>query len=220
MTTSPDRAGQESSAADWSAAADLVRRIEAGDPQAESELVTRYVRGLTVIIARACPDRTAVDDVCQDTFRIAIERLRRGELREPARLSGFMCSLAKNLVTEHFRGVARQDRLAAGADPPSDAGPSPLDLAERQQRAALVHQLLAELNVERDRLVLFRYYVAEESSERICVDLGLTRAHFSRVLFRARDRFRQLYEQAEARRGARESFGPRPTLSKKGKGLE
>ena len=47
----------------------------------------------------------------------------------------------------------------------------------------------------RDRQVLFRFYIAEENKEDICSDLGLSSLHFNRVLFRARERFRELYEQ-------------------------
>jgi RNA polymerase sigma-70 factor (ECF subfamily) len=60
-----------------------------------------------------------------------------------------------------------------------------------------VRKVLGELKSERDRQVLFRFYVAEEEKEKICASLGLTSLHFNRVLFRARERFRELYEQEE-----------------------
>ncbi|MCP4664535.1 MAG: hypothetical protein GY856_54820 [bacterium] len=47
---------------------------------------------------------------------------------------------------------------------------------------------------ERDREVLSRFYLAEEDKEQICCDLGLAGEHFKRVLFRARRRFKKLYE--------------------------
>jgi RNA polymerase sigma-70 factor (ECF subfamily) len=200
---------QASNAGDWAAAADLVRRIQQGQPDAEAELVARYQRGIALIIAHACADRSdrsVIDDLCQETFRIAIERLRRGELREPARLSGFMCSLAKNLVTEHYRRTMRRERIAASADlddrPTVDRSPSPHDAIEQQESAALVQQVLADLSTPRDRVILFRYYLAEDEPEEICAALGISRIHFNRVLFRARERFRELYQRATARRPA------------------
>src|SRR5262249_9461695 len=185
---------------DWAAAADLVRRIQNGEPAAETELVARYQRGIALIIAHACGDRSLVNDLCQETFRIAIERLRRGEIREPARLSGFMCGLARNLVTEHFRRVARRERVPATLkpQPSSAAGSSPLETLEQRELAALVEQVLAELSTPRDRVVLFRYYLAGDPRDEICADLGIPRLHFSRVLFRARARFRELYQRATA----------------------
>jgi RNA polymerase sigma-70 factor (ECF subfamily) len=204
-TTADDhRSRPASTVADWSAAADLVRRIQDGDAEAEAELVARYARGIALIVAHHCHDRGVVDDINQETFRIAIERLRRGEVREPARLSGFMVSLARNLVTEHFRRLTRREQAAADYEPQAlhATTRSPLETLQQREHADLVRQVLAELPTPRDRLVLFRYYIAEEEREDICADLGMTRVHFHRVLFRARERFRELYERMTARSGS------------------
>jgi RNA polymerase sigma-70 factor (ECF subfamily) len=66
------------------------------------------------------------------------------------------------------------------------------------ERAALVRRVLAEMPSERDRQILFRFYLAEDDKESICLDLGLTSLHFNRVLFRARERYRELYEETAA----------------------
>jgi RNA polymerase sigma-70 factor (ECF subfamily) len=39
-----------------------------------------------------------------------------------------------------------------------------------------------------------RFYLNEESKESICADLGVTELQFNVILFRARERFRQLLE--------------------------
>jgi RNA polymerase sigma-70 factor (ECF subfamily) len=182
---------------------ELVRRIQAGDRQAEDELVRRYARGISVIIARAGCDRGMIEDVCQDTLRITIERVRRGDVREPDRLSGFIASLARNLVIEHFRGIRKRDhRLlleSSGASSTESSGQLQRLLEEEQVQ--IVHRVLAEMSSERDRQILYRYYVAEEDKDRICADLGLTSLHFNRVLYRARERFRDLYLTATGRAG-------------------
>jgi RNA polymerase sigma-70 factor (ECF subfamily) len=49
---------------------------------------------------------------------------------------------------------------------------------------------------ERDIQVLYRFYIADDEKEQICADLGLTSLHLNRVLHRARERFRELYERA------------------------
>jgi len=199
VTAEDNRKAPASTVADWTAAAALVERIQDGDAAAEAELVARYARGIALLIAHTCRDSGVVDDLCQETFRIAIERLRRGEVREPARLSGFMASLARNLVTEHFRRLARREQTAATeAEAPETlpaTAPSPFETLQQREHATLVRQVLAELPTPRDRLLLFRYYIAEEEREEICADLGITRVHFHRVLFRARARFRELYER-------------------------
>jgi RNA polymerase sigma-70 factor (ECF subfamily) len=182
---------------------ELASRIQAGDRQAEDELVRRYARGVSVIIARAGCARSMVDDLCQDTFRITIEKVRRGDVREPDRLSGFIASLARNLVIEHFRRVNVRDPRTPldTSDASSIESASQLQRLLEEEQAQMVRKVLAEMHSERDRQVLYRYYLAEEDKERICADLGLTSVHFNRVLFRARERFRDLYLAATDRAG-------------------
>ena len=182
-------------------AADLVRRIRQGDPQADDDLVHRYKRGVAIILRAESSDAGAVDDIFQETFRIALEKIRKGDLREPGRLSGFICAMARNLVVDHFRKVAARRtsgalQLAQLASP----HPDPLEDLLRTERGAIVHRVLAELPSDRDRQILLRFYVAEDEKDSICRDLELTSLHFNRVLFRARERYRALYLETAASR--------------------
>jgi RNA polymerase sigma-70 factor (ECF subfamily) len=175
----------------------MVQRIVDGDRAAEEELVARYARGVRLIISRASSDRSAVDDLCQETFRITLEKVRRGDVRDPSRLAGFVCSLARNLVVDHFRRTARTSSVAVFPDAP-DPSPDPLDQLLARERAASARAVLAELGSERDRQILLRFYVDGESKEDICADFGLSSLHFNRVLFRARERYRVLYRSIAA----------------------
>jgi RNA polymerase sigma-70 factor (ECF subfamily) len=49
--------------------------------------------------------------------------------------------------------------------------------------------------------VLYRFYVAEEDKQKICDDLGLTTLQFNLVLFRARARYKELYEKRRGQAG-------------------
>jgi RNA polymerase sigma-70 factor, ECF subfamily len=182
--------------------ADLVRRITSGDQQAEAELVERYSRGVMLIIRRELGGACMADDLYQETFRIALEKIRRGDVREPEKLPGFMCSIARNLVIDYFRRAARQESLTGVEEATPLPYPTPDQLEELLQRekGAIVRQVINELPSDRDRQILFRFYIAEEEKERICADLGLTGLHFNRVLFRARERYRELYEKTVKRR--------------------
>ena len=182
---------------DASAGELLVDRIRSGDVGAESELVSRYSRGLRMIISRGTRDRSIVDDLCQETFRIALEKIRRGDLRDAKRLSGFMCAVARNITIDHFRRARRADAVAVGDE--SDPAPSPLERLLADERAVIARKVLAELTSDRDRQILLRFYVAEETKAQICADLGLNSLHFNRVLFRARGRYRALYRTMSAR---------------------
>src|SRR5262249_19113309 len=156
--------------------ADLVSRIMAGERQAEAELVERYSRGVSIIIRREVGNAAAAEDLYQDTFRIALEKIRQGDVREPEKLSGFLCSLARNLIIDYFRRASRTKSLTAveEAEPLSQAAPSQLEELLRKEKAKIVRQVINELKSDRDRQVLFRFYIAEEEKEQICADLGLT----------------------------------------------
>jgi RNA polymerase sigma-70 factor, ECF subfamily len=176
---------------------DLVSRIREGDRQAEAELVERYSLGVMIIIRRVVRDTMAAEDIHQEGFRIVLEKIRRGDVREPERLSGFVCGVARNLVIDHFRRAARQENKAEIEEAVSIPHPAPDQLQEllRKEKADLVRQVLKEMSNERDIQALYRFYIADDDKEQICADLGLTSLHFNRVLHRARERFRELYER-------------------------
>jgi RNA polymerase sigma-70 factor, ECF subfamily len=134
-----------------------------------------------------------------------IEKLRRGELREPAKLPGFIAQIARSLAIEHYRKAQRRktepdsDAIAEVEDV-SAGGSGPLSELLTREDAGLVRQVIRELGTERDRDILLRFYIAEEDKERIKEDFGLTSLQFNRVLHRARERYRDLYLQRVGRR--------------------
>jgi len=181
--------------------ADLVRRIRSGDPRAEEELVARFGEGLTFLLRRWTRGHSDAEDLYQETFRLALEKVRRGEVRDPERLAGFLRSLARNLSIEHYRKAARRGsreeeiETAADVSNPDSGGMGQLGQLLRKEKVTLVRRLLEELGSDRDRQILFRFYIAEEDKESIRSDLGLTAPEFNLVLFRARRRYRDLYER-------------------------
>jgi RNA polymerase sigma-70 factor (ECF subfamily) len=188
----------------WAEAAALVRRIQQGDTDAETDFILRYRRGVAVIVARNCRDQLPVEDLCQDVLTTALEKIRGGAVRDPDRLSGFVAGLARTMVLEHFRKETTRSAIAVRMPAPRQSAP-PLALEQllRQEKAFIARRVLKELESDRDRQILFRFYIAEDDKDRICRDLGLTPLHFNRVLFRARERYRELYCQWTAARGLR-----------------
>lgn len=174
---------------------ELVKRIIAGDPSAEEEVVQRYQQGVAIIIDQILRSRSATEDVSQDTFKIVLTKIRRGDLREPERLSGFVCSVARNAAIDYIRRTKylKNQEAVGDAEQIPDPAPNQLDDVIRQEKAAVVRQLIKELKKERDRDLLFRYYIIEEDKDKICRELGLTRPQFNNVIFRATARFKELY---------------------------
>jgi len=181
--------------------ASLAKRIRAGDAAAEKDLVERYSRGVRVILRNAGADRFAEDDLHQETFRIALEKIRNGDLRDPSLLNRFIAGVARNLATDHFRRKAR----LPSQDPETlediqSPHPSALDRLVDFEEAHCVRQVLEELGTKRDRDLLRRFYLSSEDKEQICADFRLSSLQFNRVLFRAQERYRELYERRRRRR--------------------
>lgn len=178
-------------------ARELADRIAAGDRGAEAELVATFSRGLLFFLKRESRSREQADDLHQETFRIALERLRGRGIDHPEALGAFLRGVASQLMRGEWRKEARrktepdEEAVAVAVDPRGGALP---DLLERE-RAALVRRTIGELPIARDRQLLYRFYVAGETREAICRDLDLDAAHFHRVLFRARLRFKELFEE-------------------------
>ena len=88
-------------------ASDLVRRIQAGEREAEVELVKHYSRGLKFLLRRRTGDRQLADDFLQETWAVALARIRDRGLEQPERLAGFLTGIANNLVQSDWRRVER-----------------------------------------------------------------------------------------------------------------
>ena len=172
-----------------------VRRIIAGDADAEAELARRYQDGIVVIIGRIVHNDAVTEDLSQETFRIALEKIRKGDVRDPERVSGFICGVARNLAIDYVRKMRRtvNQEDDSGVEEISDPQPGPYERLWRKERAQLVRDMIDELEVERDREVLSRYYLAEEDKGQICADLGLSSQQFNTVISRALKRYKKLY---------------------------
>ena len=175
-------------------AADLVRRVAAGDGTAETELYERYHRGLLYLLRRLTGGPEQAEDLRQEAFRIVFERLRGRGLDEPEGLLGFLRGTARNLALAERRKARRRPPESGPEvlDGMADPSPSATDALLRAEDSRRFRRLLSEMRVERDRQLIMRFYVAGDEKEEICTALGLDPSHFKRVLFRARQRFKRL----------------------------
>lgn len=185
-------------------ATDLVNRIGVGDPAAETELVQRYEERLRYVMLRQMAHYPHdVDDVVQSALSTAILRLREQGIADPARLGGFIYGIAKNLrratLRDHGRHEGNEDPDLITRLP--DDQPGPEHVAAGQETTRIVRQLLAELGQsvgrERDREVLIRLYVYQQSRDEICEDLDIPKDHLRRVVHRAKRRLKVLLLESE-----------------------
>ena len=180
-------------------AAGIVKSIRRGDLDAEEAMVERYSKGLNYLLTRRIGDAERARDLLQDTFFIAISKLREEKLENPARLAGYLRGIAIRVALNAGRRRAREpypiDIEAVQQMP--DPEPPQFEHVSREQTLFAVRQLLSKLPVERDREILMRLYVHNQDKQEICEALDLDSLHFNRVLFRAKRRFRKILEQSE-----------------------
>ena len=183
--------------------ADFVKRIGLGDRRAEEELVRRYQRGLIYLLQRRTRDPQLALDLAQDTFRIAIEKLRQSPIEQVERVGAYLRGTALNLATADGRKHARRGTTAdsEAVDAAADDAAGPFDHVSGEQVKRLVRKLLDELPVQRDREILIKTYLEDQDKSAICEALGVDSAHYNRVLFRAKERFRELLTTAASQRG-------------------
>ena len=183
------------------AATQLTRRVQEGDPRAETEMVERYSRGLRFLLRRKTRDPELAEDLLQETWAVALERLRGDSIENPARLAGFLSGVARHLALNELRKAGRQKTTANSTivELIPDEDNNPIRQASRAEVCKHVQRLIGELGQQRDREILNSFYVLEQEKESICRKLGVDSAHFNRVLFRARQRLRDVVLKEGAR---------------------
>jgi RNA polymerase sigma-70 factor, ECF subfamily len=166
------------------------------DPVEHLAAVYRDYPGLRALIMRRVRDPQLAADILQDAAVTTLEKLRAGEIAHPSNIGGYLYRVALN----HLRNFRRKDRgaVSSSADLESltdhDDHPD-IGAIDRTRWAEAARLMLEALPTARDRDLLVRFYLNDETKEDICASLGLSDEHFNRVIFRARNRFRALLER-------------------------
>jgi RNA polymerase sigma-70 factor (ECF subfamily) len=184
---------EEESPARYQVLSLLVERIRSGQTDGMEELYLLFSRGIRFYLCRQLGPQE-FDDKVHDTFVLVVQAIRKGELREPQRLMGFVRTIVRRQVAAHIDRVVhlRRDHLdlessARIADP---AG-NPEEAAMFRQRKELIERVLDEMT-DRDREILTRFYLHEEAQDQICSEMALTETQFRLLKSRAKARFGEL----------------------------
>lgn len=168
----------------------LVSRIQDGEPEAMEELYRIFSRGIRFYLCRQLGPQE-LDDKVHDTFLIVVQAIRRGELREPERLMGFVRTIVRRQVAAYIDEVV-QSRREDGGDIMDDVIPdsrrNPEQSLAFRQKIELMKSILRGLG-ERDREILTRFYINEQTQEQICKELDLSDTQFRLLKSRAKARF-------------------------------
>ncbi len=180
---------------------ELVERIRSEDADAMEELYRLFSHGIRCYLRRQLA-RQEVEDKIHDTFLIVVEAIRRGTLREPERLMGFVRTIVRRLVAASIEDAIQSRKDLEDLEQGfgiSDSGMTPEeDLISRQQ-TAIMETILRSIS-SRDREILTRFYLREQSQEQICREMDLTETQFRLLKSRAKARFGELGRRRVSRR--------------------
>jgi RNA polymerase sigma-70 factor, ECF subfamily len=171
----------------------LVERIRTGETDGMEELYQLFSKGIRFYLCRQLGPQE-FDDKVHDTFLVVVQAIRKGELREPERLMGFVRTVVRRQVAAQIDKVVhiRRDHLdLESSSRVVDPGGNPEEAVLFRERVELIRRVLGELS-DRDREILTRFYLHEHSQERICSDMGLTETQFRLLKSRAKARFGEL----------------------------
>ncbi|MBM3747223.1 MAG: sigma-70 family RNA polymerase sigma factor [Acidobacteria bacterium] len=172
--------------------AGYVEQIRQGNPAGMETLWNTFHRGIRFFLTRRLGPDDA-EDRTHDAILLVVQAIQRGELREPARLAGYIRTVVRHVIAAHIgrQAAARHRQVdldsASGA---SDFRENPEQITVAQERVEIMRGVLMGLS-QRDREVLTRFYLREQSKQQICREMRLTETQFRLLKSRAKARFAQ-----------------------------
>ncbi len=175
---------------DWAA---LVDKVKVGDDAGMEQLYKLFSRGIRYYLCRQLGPQELEDKV-HDTFLIVVNAIQRGDLREPERLMGFVRTVVRRQVAAYIETAVHTRReqtdLESGITV-ADRKQNPEQEAIVREKAELMKSALEALS-QRDRDILIRFYLKEQSQEQICQEMSLTETQFRLLKSRAKAKFGEI----------------------------
>jgi len=167
--------------------AELVAESLDGNRDAFRQIVERYQTLISSLAYCATGNVSRSEDLAQETFVSAWKQL--AELREPAKLRAWLCSITRFLISKEFRRQGREPVHAAESLELVDewVSPEPLppdQVISEEEKEILWRSLERIPEIYREPLVLF--YREHQSIEAVAQDLELSEDAVKQRLSRGR----------------------------------
>lgn len=180
----------------------LVQQIKGGKDEGMEQLYKLFSRGIRFYLCRQLGPQELEDKV-HDTFLIVVNAIRRGDLREPERLMGFVRTVVRRQVAAYIEQAVQTRREQAELESGiaiADRSQNPEQEAIVKQKAELMKNALNALS-KRDRDILIRFYLKEQPQEQICREMSLTETQFRLLKSRAKAKFGEIGKKKLASSG-------------------
>ncbi|MEN9933472.1 MAG: hypothetical protein RLZZ387_51 [Chloroflexota bacterium] len=152
-------------------------------------LYAEYQRPVLAYLTRLVSEREAAEDLCQETF---IKAMRGWESHDPtASVAAWLYRIATNTAYDYLRRLRRIrfTPLVDTDEPAMEGAPLESRLDDREPVLRALDQLPAMY-----RLPLVLHSCEGRSTQEIADTLGVSNSAVKTRLFRARERFRQIYQ--------------------------
>ena len=181
----------------------MVDRVQANDPRGIEDLYTYFSKGARFYFCRHL-GLEELDDRVHDSFLLVLDRLKRGELRDPERLMGFIRTILRRQVAAYVRGAVEERRDYAQLDAESeyclDFRGCPEERIIDIEAVDIMERVMRAMSL-REREILTRFYLLEQAAESICKDMRISMTQFRLMKSRAKGRLGAL-----GRRSLRQSL--------------
>jgi RNA polymerase sigma-70 factor, ECF subfamily len=180
---------------------ELVDSIQKGERSGMEELYRVFSRGVRFYLCRQLGPQD-LDDRVHDTFLIVVQAISKGELREPERLMGFVRTVVRRQVAAQIdRSVQsrREQKELDSSAVVSDHRDTPEEAAILRQHEQVAEAVLRNVS-GRDREILTRFYLMEQTQQEICDEMRLSETQFRLLKSRAKARFGELGKKTLSRR--------------------
>lgn len=154
------------------------------------DLYRQYHRPILVYLTRLVRDELTAEDLCQETF---IKAFRNWDQHDPhASAVGWLYRIATNTAYDYLR---RQKRIHFTPLPPAETFvQGAIGLETRVELNEPVQAALGQIPPH-ERIPLVMHTCRGYSTQEIAAALGCTNGAVKSRLFRARARFREVYQQ-------------------------
>jgi RNA polymerase sigma-70 factor (ECF subfamily) len=167
----------------------VLARMHRNDAEAAEDLSRLLLPGLRIVV-RTRVNPQDVEDVVQDTMVDVLSAIRNGQLHNPEALAAFSrtvavrkCAACIGVLVNHRSRFSREETIAAVSPQPN-----PEQSAMESQKLAAARAVLSELS-PKDREILRRFYLDEQSPETICAEMGLSFTQYRLLKSRAKAKF-------------------------------
>ncbi len=176
---------------------DYLSRLRKGDFLVQEHFRKYFTALMNVKLRARLKSPEAIEDVQQETFVRFHAALHEGKIREPKSLGSYVNSMCNNVLKEVWR--KDDPTISLDDDHAPELPAAPFDVTQivaDRETAQKVHKVIEQLP-ERDRRVLRAIFFEERDKDEVCRELGITRDNLRLLLHRAKQKFKDLYEDGD-----------------------